>query len=69
MGVKFEDLTRDPETTLGELCKFLHLPEDQVFLNYGRKTLHPVREIEPFSIHPLITNAFNETMRRLNYTQ
>ncbi|BBE50260.1 Sulfotransferase [Ferriphaselus amnicola] len=69
MGVRFEDLSGEPESTLGKLCEFLNLPKDKVFLGYGIKTLHPVREVKPFTLHPLIVNAFNETMRKLNYVQ
>lgn len=67
VGIRFEDLSRQPERVLRELGKFLNLPDDPVFMEYGQKTLHPVRDAGQFELHPLIVGPFNETMKKLGY--
>jgi hypothetical protein len=67
MGVKFEDLSQKPDTVLGQLGDFLGLATDRMFLEYGKKTLHPVPVTGEFDLHPLIVAPFHETMRRLGY--
>lgn len=67
MGIKFENLSQQPESVLCKMGKFLRLADDEVFLEYGKKTLHPVPDAGVFDLHPLIIDPFNETMRRLGY--
>jgi len=67
IGVRFEDLSRQPEKVLCVLRDFLGLAEDPVFSDYGKLTLHPVKGTEPFDLHPLLEAPFRDTMKRLGY--
>lgn len=67
MGVRFEDLSQQPEKVLRELSDFIGLADDTTFLKYGRLTLHPVERTEPFALHPLLETPFMGTMKRLGY--
>jgi len=67
VGIRFEDLSRQPVPVLHKLTEFLDLAYDKVFLEYGRKTLHAVPDARTFTLHPLLDAPFNETMKRLGY--
>jgi len=67
IGVRFEELCRQPERVLSELRKFLGLEEDKVFLAYGERIFHPISEEGPYELHSLIEKPFNETMALLGY--
>ncbi len=67
IGIKFEDLSQNPELMLRGLSNFLGLKHDATFLAYGEKTLHPVPDAGKFDLHPLIIDPFNETMKQLGY--
>lgn len=65
--VCFEELTSKPDEVLRELCDFCNLQSDTTFLEYARKTLHPVPPREHFNLHPKMEQIFNDTMARLGY--
>jgi len=67
MGIKFEDLSQQPESMLRSLSNFLGLEDDATFLAYGEKTLHPVPDAGTFDLHPLIVAPFHATMKQLGY--
>lgn len=67
MGIRFEDLSQQPESVLRKLGEFLGLADDAVFLEYGKKMLHSVSDAGAFDLHPLLVAPFNETMERLGY--
>jgi hypothetical protein len=66
--VPFEDLTRQPERTLGALLEFCELPDDRVFFSYARKVLKPVPYRQPLDLSLSIQAPFLETMKALNYS-
>lgn len=65
--IRFEDLTSHPEETLTSLSNFCELPKDKTFLQYARRTLHPVPPREHFDLHPKLAPFFYDTMDRLGY--
>ncbi len=65
--LRFEELTSKPEETLLALCDFLELPLDKTFLDYARRTLHPVPPRTPFDLHRSIEPIFFDTMAKLEY--
>ena len=65
--VYFEELTLQPHKTLSSLCDFCELSIDSTFIEYAKKTLHPVPSREQFDIHHKIAPIFNDTMDRLGY--
>ena len=67
--VRFEELTLEPEKTLAALCDFCELPTDGTFVNYARRTLHPVSARKPFDIHPKVAPIFHDTMEQLRYNE
>ena len=65
--VRFEDLTTEPDETLAALCNFCELPTDNTFLEYARRTLHPVPARDMFDVHPKIAPVFHDLMEQLMY--
>ncbi len=65
--VRYEELCQKPEQTLGQVCEFCGLPEDQTFLAYARRRLSPVPARPEAELDPVIRDIFLDTMRRLNY--
>jgi len=65
--VNYEELVQDPETMLSEIIEFCELEDDQVFIEYGKKVLKPVKPKDQFPLHPLIKPLFLETMIAMGY--
>lgn len=68
VGVRFEDMSSEPENVLKMLSSFIGLEDDAVFQEYGVKTLRPVRKVERFELNPILQKPFSDTMRRLGYS-
>jgi len=65
--LKYEDLVRAPETTLGKLLNFCELPADDRFLRYAMVTLQPAKPHTPYDLHQAILPLFRETLSDLGY--
>lgn len=67
--VRFEDVTRDPATTLERILEFCDLSHDDGMLGYGAAELEGVPHKEPVELHPDVERPFLETMERMGYTR
>lgn len=65
--VRYEDLTRNPRSTLSQITEFCELAADERLFSYAGKMLSPVPLREAFQIHPSVFPFFGETMLRLGY--
>jgi hypothetical protein len=68
LQVKYEELCEDPVAILKHVLQFLELSEDSTFLRYAQSVLKRSGDSSPISIHPVLDDPFNQTMRRLGYT-
>lgn len=66
--VMYEDLVNRPAEALTALRTFCSLGEDATFDEYARRVLRPAPRKAPFELHPCIRDAFDSTMRMLDYT-
>ena len=69
MRVNYEDLTREPVSTLSAVMDFCHLAPDDRVLEYGADVIaHRERRDEnDLGLNPAIAEAFSATMERLGY--
>lgn len=66
--VLYEDLVNRPAEALAALRAFCNLGEDATFDEYARRVLRPAPRKAPCELHPCIRDAFDSTMRMLDYT-
>jgi hypothetical protein len=67
LKIDYENLVQNPEGVLKEIQVFCGLLHDDVYINYGQSVLKPVKNKQPFVLHPNILPLFNETMNILGY--
>lgn len=65
--VRYEDMVASPRDMLGKIAAFAGLNDDETYLRYGEKTLHPAPRHNEFSMHPALRPLFDETMQALGY--
>ncbi len=67
LRINYEDLVQNPETVMSDIKIFCELEDDQVFMEYGKKVLKPVKPKDQFPLHPTIEPLFLETMQTMGY--
>ena len=67
LRINYEDLVHNPETVMSDIKIFCELEDDQVFMEYGKKVLKPVKSKDQFPLHPAIKPLFLETMQNMGY--
>jgi hypothetical protein len=67
LRVNYEILVKEPVKVLKDIQQFCGLEEDDVFIEYGKKTLKGVKPKGAFDMHPAILPLFTETMNKLGY--
>lgn len=67
MLVKYEDLLINTKSSFESILEFCDLKEDEIFLNYAIKKYEPRPPKKEIKLHPIIMNAFNDTMNALGY--
>jgi hypothetical protein len=65
--VRLEDLQREPRRVLTEAAAFCELEHDDVFLEFGARTLRAGRPSARFCMDPAIRCAFDTVMSQLGY--
>lgn len=65
--VKYEELVKDPTNELLKIQEFCELPDDKIFLNFGKQTLVPGKRYDRYELHPSITSMFLDTMKELGF--
>jgi len=65
--LRYEDLVRDPATTLQSAMRFCDLPLDHKVLHYAACVLRPAEPRARPRLHPQITPLVTQTMVQLGY--
>jgi hypothetical protein len=66
--VRYEELTKHPQSVLEEVAEFCELPKDKTFLSYAQKVLSPVPTKQRLPLPSTIKDAFLDTMSALDYS-
>lgn len=67
LHVPYEQMCLDPKGWMNKISEFGGLRQDETFLKYAEDKLSPVTPKKPFDLNPVLTNAFEDTMKRLKY--
>jgi len=67
--ITYEELTANPEATLGNICKFLELDTPSGWLNEATKMINPANQRlrEPISLPPAMCDTFNHYQERFGF--
>ena len=67
LAVRYEDLLRDPETTLQSILSFCDLASDTRVVEYAARVVRKATPPDPFDVDTLVAGAFHDTLERLGY--
>ena len=67
MQLRYEDLVRDSDATLGSLLQFCELGDDDGVAAFARAQINAQPPKEATGLTPVVAAHFDETMKRANY--